>query len=628
MFNLEVALEKAGSGSLQLRVLTRLNTLSLRMASPKSTERPLGLLRVIVQEGIGLKSHDLVGKGDPFVVVSYGSAVSRTKVEFRSDHPVWDQETRFWIYDGTKEYKLVLTAYDKDKLARNELIGSDYADINAFLDGEEHELTHDLTKVTIREDAQLKEESAGKSSLPSQGKIRFKIKFTRTDDIVKRFWQSFAAFFDTDGSGALDPVEFSCMLEAVGSTLSDSEADSIFEKLDTDKSGTIDAGEIHRGMGSLREHLALLVQCPICKQDLSTEDEFGAILHIGPCLEYGEDATSKLLLTGFLTPQGARAGVFTKGSAEASATESTMHIMVRDRKTGILVEEKIPHYIKTAMRAMYRNKVGLKFVGTDRTKKMLTKMTRNCEKKFNSPESLKDIPDFIALHKINTEEILEPMSSFKCFNEFFFRKLKEGARPVDSPANARVAVAAADCRLTVFPSIADATRLWIKGDEFTLDTLLAHHERLSKHFAGCSMMICRLSPQDYHRFHSPVEGVVGERYDIPGTYYTVSPLAIRKDVNVFTENRRMVTEIETKEFGRVLFIAVGATMVGSIVFTVKAGDSVKRGGELGYFAFGGSTCIVAFEKDSVKFDDDLVANSSQPIETLIRVGNSVGTASR
>jgi len=82
--------------------------------------------------------------------------------------------------------------------------------------------------------------------------------------------------------------------------------------------------------------------------------------------------------------------------------------------------------------------------------------------------------------------------------------------------------------------------------------------------------------------------------------------------------------IHTKNFGDVLYITIGATMVGSIVFTQKEGNTVKKGDEMGYFAFGGSTILVLFQKDKIKFDEDLVVNSSKPIETLVKMGESIG----
>lgn len=81
-------------------------------------------------------------------------------------------------------------------------------------------------------------------------------------------------------------------------------------------------------------------------------------------------------------------------------------------------------------------------------------------------------------------------------------------------------------------------------------------------------MIARLAPQDYHRFHSPVTGELQKFSFIKGNYYTVNPIAVKENsVEVFCENKRLVTTIDTSDFGQVAFVAIGATMVGSINMT-------------------------------------------------------------
>jgi phosphatidylserine decarboxylase len=73
-----------------------------------------------------------------------------------------------------------------------------------------------------------------------------------------------------------------------------------------------------------------------------------------------------------------------------------------------------------------------------------------------------------------------------------------------------------------------------------------------------------------------------------------------------------------------MVICVGAMMVGSTVITRKAGEHVSRAEELGYFKFGGSTLLLLFEPGVVHFDEDMVDNSNTALETLIRVGMSIG----
>lgn len=140
----------------------------------------------------------------------------------------------------------------------------------------------------------------------------------------------------------------------------------------------------------------------------------------------------------------------------------------------------------------------------------------------------------------------------------------------------------------------------------------------------CSVVIFRLAPQDYHRFHSPVTGTIGPIQHIEGEYYTVNPMTIRSGLDVYGENVRVVVPMETTEFGTVVLVAVGAMMVGLTVLTVREGQHMRRGQEIGYFKFGGSMVLVLFRKDRFVFDLDLVNNSKQCVDTSVRVGQSIG----
>lgn len=168
--------------------------------------------------------------------------------------------------------------------------------------------------------------------------------------------------------------------------------------------------------------------------------------------------------------------------------------------------------------------------------------------KYDAPESAKDIPAFIEFHNLNADEILEPLNAFKNFNEFFYRyagrrchpilptpphsdtlrKLKPDARPVESPDDPNRLVSGADCRLMAFETVNEATSVWIKGREFTVARLLgeAYAEHVDKYNGG-ALCIFRLAPQDYHRFHSPVDGKIGKMTYISGEYYTVNVSAAR-----------------------------------------------------------------------------------------------------
>jgi phosphatidylserine decarboxylase len=102
-------------------------------------------------------------------------------------------------------------------------------------------------------------------------------------------------------------------------------------------------------------------------------------------------------------------------------------------------------------------------------------------------------------------------------------KLKPDARPVEMPDDQTRLVSGADCRLMAFETISEATKLWIKGREFTVARLLgdAYKDQVER-YEGGALVIFRLAPQDYHRFHSPVDGTIGPMTYIAGEYYTVN----------------------------------------------------------------------------------------------------------
>jgi len=178
--------------------------------------------------------------------------------------------------------------------------------------------------------------------------------------------------------------------------------------------------------------------------------------------------------------------------------------------------------------------------------------------------------------------------------------------------------------MMAFPEITLATTLWIKGKDFSVGHLVKNEE-LAKKYEGGSLAIFRLAPQDYHRYHSPCNGVLGTPAEIPGTLYTVNPMAIREpEVDVYTDNKRVIWTIQSEEFGTVTMVIIGAMMVGSIILTAKEGQKINRGDEVGYFAFGGSTVVCLFEKGAVEFDADLQENAKKPLETLVKVRESVG----
>ena len=232
---------------------------------------------------------------------------------------------------------------------------------------------------------------------------------------------------------------------------------------------------------------------------------------------------------------------------------------------------------------------------------------------------------FIVDYDLDVDEFAKKPYSFKSFNEFFYRALKPGARPIAPGDN--VAVLPADGRHLAFQNVDAAEGFYAKGQCFDLKSFLGSEE-LAREFVGGALLISRLCPVDYHRFHFPVAGTPSEPRLINGFLYSVSPIALRQNLAYLWENKRMVTLVESPGFGKVAVCEIGATMVGSIVQTHVPGRAVAKGEEKGLFKFGGSCVVTIFPPGRIKFDADLVQHSAAGLEVYARMGERLGEATR
>lgn len=233
--------------------------------------------------------------------------------------------------------------------------------------------------------------------------------------------------------------------------------------------------------------------------------------------------------------------------------------------------------------------------------------------------SARKIKPFIQMYEIDTSEFAT--MQFDSFNDFFIRKLRSEARPI--VADPKVATLPADGRYFVFPDVGEIENFYVKGQKFDLATFL-QDGCLARRLERGSMMMARLCPTDYHRFHFPMSGIPACSSLIEGSLFSVNPFALRKKLSILFENKRMITEIETELFGTVFYVEIGAACVGTIHQTYTPGKPVKKGDEKGYFSFGGSALILLFEKDKILFDEDLIRNSKNGLETLAHFGGSMG----
>lgn len=287
-----------------------------------------------------------------------------------------------------------------------------------------------------------------------------------------------------------------------------------------------------------------------------------------------------------------------------------------ERKTGEIKVEKVPG--EKYLKFLYYNPLGELPLNLVVKKKFLTEYYG---KKMDKPESVKKIPSFIEQADINIAEAKKRVEEFKSFNDFFYRELKEGARTVDYREN--VLASPADGKILVFENLDIEKEFYIKGDKFTLEEFFADKELANKYKNGVFMII-RLAPIDYHRFHFPADGEISESKLIDGVYYSVSTHAIKKNFRILCENKREYSILKTEKFGDIAMFEVGATMVGGIKQSYKSNSYVKKGEEKGYFYFGGSTCVLVFERGKVKIDEDLLENTKKGIETKVYMGEKIG----
>ncbi len=231
------------------------------------------------------------------------------------------------------------------------------------------------------------------------------------------------------------------------------------------------------------------------------------------------------------------------------------------------------------------------------------------------------IPLFIEKFHVDVAEFAQPPESFASFNDFFIRKLKPGARPLEGGAD--TAVFGADGRHLGFPDASQADGVFVKGQQWDLAAFLGDAE-LARTYARGTLVLSRLCPVDYHRFHFCAEGTPSAPRWLPGTLWSVNPIALRRNLAYLWENKRAVTILDTPRFGKILLLEIGATNVGSIRETYTPGQPVARGDEKGYFAFGGSATATIFEPGRVKLADDLVAQTKLGRELYARMGTKLG----
>lgn len=280
-----------------------------------------------------------------------------------------------------------------------------------------------------------------------------------------------------------------------------------------------------------------------------------------------------------------------------------------DRLTGERLEEDV--YGEGALRFFYESSLG-RFIGTFLAK--FPPFSRFYGWLQRLSITKRNIVPFVLKYKINPAEFEHPIESYPSFDAFFTRTLKKEVRPL-----AEGVVIPADGRYLCYQNIATCDGFVVKGKKFSLERLLGNPS-LARSYAEGSMLIARLCPTDYHRFHFPLECTPSVPELINGPLYSVSPIAVKKNLAFLAENKRVITHLKTDAYGTVLFIEIGAMCVGSIHQTYSPNRLCKKGDEKGYFSFGGSSLVILFQKGYIHFAPDLILNSNQHLETFCLFG--------
>ena len=169
-------------------------------------------------------------------------------------------------------------------------------------------------------------------------------------------------------------------------------------------------------------------------------------------------------------------------------------------------------------------------------------------------------------------------------------------------------------------TINDDLTLKIKDSYYSIDTLV--NESIMEEYKGGSALVFRLSTDNYHRYCYIDSGTKGKNYHIKGVFHTVQPISL-KNYNFFKTNSREYTILNTNNFDKVIQVEVGALMVGRIKNNHEEYE-YKKGEEKGYFEFGGSTIVLLFKKGVITLDNDILENSKENIETIVKYGEKIG----
>ncbi len=226
----------------------------------------------------------------------------------------------------------------------------------------------------------------------------------------------------------------------------------------------------------------------------------------------------------------------------------------------------------------------------------------------------------LSIYKAGSVSSEQKENSYKTFNEFFIREFEADQRTFVDDKNKMPAFC--EARYFGHEAINDDVSIPVKGKLLHSKDLLGGSE-WSSTFEGGPLLVARLCPVDYHRYHYPLSGTTLDSFDIKGQYHSVNPLALKSKPEIFIINERRASILETENFGKLAYIEVGAAMVGKIIQHHDETTPHEQGDEKGHFLFGGSTVILLGEKGRWSPSEDILSNTQDGIETYLHLGEEV-----
>lgn len=243
--------------------------------------------------------------------------------------------------------------------------------------------------------------------------------------------------------------------------------------------------------------------------------------------------------------------------------------------------------------------VWVEFLTSPKSRYVLT----NAPNGWFGPAASEAIPNFVETFECDPSK---PYYGFTCWDNFFVRLFRPGVRPVEAPGDEFVTSACESTIYRIATNVKERDSFWLKGQPYSLTDMLAHDELVPK-FVGGTVYQAFLSALNYHRWHAPVNGTIEKIVNVPGTYYAESPMVgfdpagpdlSQSFITAMAARALIFIKANNPAIGLMCFVAVGMAEVSTCEVTVRVGQEVKKGDQIGMFHFGGSTHCLIFRPET------------------------------